>query len=60
MGPQSSLAELKVISVSKTRYTRGRAGKGTDRRAALISKEYEVKLRRFGISFECCNPLCHW
>ena len=43
-GPESSLAELKIISAGKSRYPRGVIGKGTDRRAALIPKEYETKL----------------
>ena len=30
-GPQSSLAELKIISAGKTRYPRGVAGKGMDK-----------------------------
>ena len=50
-GPQSSLAELKMISAGKTRYPRGVVGKGTDRRAALIPKEYETKLRRYVVKY---------
>ena len=48
-GPESSLAELKVISAGKTRYPRGVVGKGTDRRAALICKEYESKLWKYDV-----------
>ena len=50
-GPQSSLAELKAISVGKTRYPRGVHGKRTDRRAAFIGKEYETKLRKCDVRF---------
>ena len=50
-GPQSSLAELKVISAGKTRYPRGVRGRGTDRRAALIRKEYETKLRKYAVQY---------
>jgi hypothetical protein len=46
-GPQSSLAELKGITEGKTRYPRWVVGKGTDRRAAFIIKEYEKKCRSF-------------
>ena len=53
----SSLAELKGISAGKTRYPRGVAGKGTDRRAALIAKEYETKLRRYDVMFHGAAPL---
>ena len=56
-GPQSSLAELKTISAGKTRYPRGVLGKGTDRRAALISKEYETKLRKYDVRFHGTSPL---
>ena len=56
-GPQSSLAELKGISAGKTRFPRGVAGKGTDRRAALIEKEYETKLRRYDVRFHGAAPL---
>ena len=50
-GPQSSLAELKIISAGKTRYPRGVMGKGTDRRAALIPKEYETKLWKYDVKY---------
>ena len=56
-GPQSSLAELKAISAGKTRYPRGVAGKGTDKRAGLISKEYEDKLRRYDVMYHGASPL---
>ena len=56
-GPQSSLAELKGISAGKTRYPRGVMGKGTDRRAGLISKEYERKLRRYDVLYHGAAPL---
>ena len=50
-GPESSLAELKIISAGKSRYPRGVIGKGTDRRAALIPKEYETKLWKYDVKF---------
>ena len=50
-GPESSLAELKIISAGKSRYPRGVMGKGTDRRAALIPKEYETKLWKYDVKF---------
>ena len=50
-GPESSLAELKTISAGKSRYPRGVMGKGTDRRAALIPKEYETKLWKYDVKF---------
>ena len=56
-GPQSSLAELKVISAGKTRYPRGVRGKGTDRRAGLIVKEYEAKLRKYDVLHHGAAPL---
>ena len=56
-GPQSSLAELKVISAGKTRYPKGVWGKGTDCRANLISKEYERKLRRYDVLHHGTDPL---
>ena len=46
-GPESSLAELKVISAGKSRYPRGVVGKGTDKRAALIPKEYDAMLWKY-------------
>ena len=56
-GPQSSLAELKVLSAGVTRYPRGAVGKGTDKRAALIVKEYEAKLREYDVRFHGAAPL---
>ena len=44
-GPKSALAELKVLSCGKTWYPRGVKGKGSSRRAALLSQEYIGKLR---------------
>ena len=58
-GPQSSLAELKVLSAGVTRYPRGAVGKGTDKRAALIVKEYEAKLRKYDVKFYGAVPLVH-
>ena len=55
-GPQSSLAELKTINAGRTRYPRGVSGKATDRRAALIPKEYEAKLWKYDVQFHGAQP----
>ena len=55
-GPESCLAELKCINAGRTRYPRGELGKGTDRRAALLPKEYEAKLRRYDIRYHGAAP----
>ena len=43
--------ELKIISADKSRYPKGVISKGTDRRAALIPKEYETKLWKYDVKF---------
>ena len=50
-GPRPSLAELKVISAGKTWYPRGVKGKGTCRRAARLTNEYEMKLHNYDVRF---------
>ena len=56
-GPVSCLAELKMISAGKTWYPRGEeGGKGTDRRAAVLTGEYEAKLRKYDVRYHGCAP----
>ena len=55
-GPEQSLAELKFVSAGKTWYPRGQAGKGTDRRAALIQGQYETTLRAYDVRFHGAEP----
>ena len=55
-GPEQSLAELKFVSAGKTWYPRGQAGKGTDRRAALIQGQYESTLRAYDVRFHGAEP----
>ena len=55
-GPQSSLAELKTINAGRTWYPRGVSDKATDRRAALIPKEYEAKLCKYDFQFHGAQP----
>ena len=55
-GPVSRLAELKIISAGKTWYPRGVAGKGTKRRAAALTAEYEAKLRGYDVRFHGAEP----
>ena len=50
-GPRPSLAELKIISAGKTWYPRGVKGKGTSRRAARLTHEYEMKLHDYDVRF---------
>ena len=50
-GPRPSLAELKVISAGKTWFPRGVIGKGTTRRAAKLTHEYEMKLHDYDVRF---------
>ena len=68
-GPTQRLAELKVVSAGKTWFPRGVAGKGTDRRAARLTTEYETKLREYDVRFhgpsrDCraspCRRLAPW
>ena len=55
-GPQQSLTELKFVSAGKTWFSRGQAGKGTDRRAALIQGQYEATLRAYDVRFHGAEP----
>jgi hypothetical protein len=55
-GPTQRLAELKVVSAGKTWFPRGVAGKGTDRRAARLTTEYETKLRDYDVRFHGAEP----
>ena len=58
MGPQSFLSELKCISAGKSWFPRGvDSVKGTDRRANLLVKEYEAKLRKYDVRFHGGAPL---
>ena len=41
----SCLAELKVINAGKTWFPRGKEGRGVERRAEALTKEYEQVLR---------------
>ncbi len=55
-GPVPRLAELKVISAGKTWFPRGVAGKGTNHRAAVLTAEYEAKLRNYDARFHGSEP----
>ena len=55
-GPKTSLAELKVISAGRTWYPGGVGGKGSDRRAALLTSEYERKLRDMDVRYLGAAP----
>jgi hypothetical protein len=55
-GPVQCLAELKVISAGKTWFPRGVIGKGTNRRAAGLTTEYEAKLRDYDVRFHGAEP----
>ena len=56
-GPTPRLAELKVIGAGKTLFPRGEIGKGTERRAAKLTQEYEASLRRYDVRFHGAAPL---
>ena len=56
-GPQSCLAELKVVSAGKTWFPRGAAGKGADRRADRLPSEYEKTLRDLDVRFLGASPV---
>ena len=43
------LAELKVINAGKTKFPRGKEGKGVERRGEALTKEYEQVLRDFDL-----------
>ena len=55
-GPMPRLAELKIISAGKTLFPRGVKGKGTDRRAAKLTQEYESTLRGYDVRFHGAEP----
>ena len=57
-GPKSFLAELKCINANRRWYPNGdRITKRTDKRAGLLSNEYEAKLRKFDVRFHGTEPL---
>ena len=56
-GPVPHLAELKVVSAGVSVYPRGTKGKGTGRRAAKLTKEYEDILRGYDVRFHGAQPL---
>ena len=55
-GPVPRLAELKVINAGKTWYPRGKEGRGVERRAAGLTKEYERVLRDYDVRFHGAEP----
>ena len=58
-GPRATLAELKLISAGRTWYPRGQSGKGTDRRAARLTSEYERKLKKYDAKFHGTSLASH-
>ena len=56
-GPMPRLVELKVINAGKTWFPRGKAGKGLERRADALTKEYKRVLRGYDIRFHGAQPL---
>ena len=56
-GPTPCLAELKFINAGKTWYPRGTQGKGTERRAGKLEKEYENNLRDYDVRFHGAGQL---
>ena len=56
-GPMPRLAELKVINAGKTWYPRGKEGRGVEKRANCLTKEYEHVLRGYDIRFHNAQPL---
>ena len=58
-GPVPRLAELKVINAGKTWYPRGKEGRGVERRADGLTKEYERVLRGYDVRFHGAEPLLH-
>ena len=50
-GPTPRLAELKCINAGVTWYPRGEVGKGTVKRAAKLTYEYEKKLWDYDVRF---------
>ena len=58
LGPRSCLAELKCIGASKTWFPEGaHLIKGTDKRANLLTTEYESKLRKYDVRFHAAAPV---
>ena len=56
-GPKSCLSELKCINAAKTWYPRGDVTlKGTERRARLLTNEYEAKLRKYDVRYHGAVP----
>ena len=58
-GPVPRLAELKVINAGKTWFPRGKEGKGVERRAEALTKEYEQVLRGYDVRFHGAERLVH-
>ena len=59
-GPDNCLAELKMIGAGKTWFPRGRAGKGTERRALDMRRHYGSMTRGFmALHLGEGYPLCH-
>ena len=57
-GPKSYLGELKCVNAGRNWFPRGDGRmKGTDRRAQLLSSEYEAKLRVYNVCFHGATPL---
>ena len=56
-GPMPRLAELKVINAGKTWYPRGKEGRGVEKRANCLTREYEHVLRGYDIRFHNAQPL---
>ena len=55
-GPVPRLAELKFISAGRSAYPRGDSLKGTERRAAKLTNEYERSLWLFDVRFHGTQP----
>ena len=51
------LAELKVISAGKSWFPRRKAGKGTEKRAARLTWEYESILRGYDMRYHGAAPV---
>ena len=49
------LAELKVINEGKTKFPRGKEGKGVGKRGEALTTEYEQVLRDFDVLFRLQN-----
>ena len=55
-GPVPHLAELKVVNAAVSWYPPGTKGKGTDRRARKLPREYEDVLRGYDVRFHGAQP----